>query len=77
METINQLAIDEIAADFVEEEIGRYDWRANWQSRSKSGDIHAQISQWLGRHGLNADPLSIIQTLDRWARKRPKRWQTA
>lgn len=43
--------IEELACDFIEEEIGRHDWLNNWEQVKNRRNIESMVFWWLERIG--------------------------
>lgn len=70
------LETDDIAADFVENELGRHDWMNNWPKyKAKHGDVRGRIATWLANAGHVAEPEEIERTIERMMLTRPGRWR--
>ena len=70
---------EDLAAEFIEEEIGQYDWFENLQTiRGELQDdgLKYAIELWLEETGRNGDAIAIIQELNRLAEESPTaQWQ--
>lgn len=66
---------EDLALEFVEEELGRFDWRANWATAKARGNLRERISQWLDAQGVEHDPDAIIACLEALVSGRPGRWR--
>ena len=62
--------IEASALDFVEQEVGRHDWRANWQVVRK--DILPKLDRWLKWSGYRLKPESVAEYLDDLVRRHPE-----
>ncbi len=67
--------VEDIALEFVEQELGRFDWRNNWATAKASGALPQRIQAWLEAVGTNADAQEIIQYIDTLVADRPGRWR--
>jgi hypothetical protein len=66
----------DLAADFIENEIGRHDWMENWPKwKSKHPDYRERIRAWLERIGENLDPDEIVQAIDQMKILAPGKWR--
>ena len=65
---------EDLALLFVEEEVGRFDWRNNWQKIRAAGVALQRIEAWLKAIKSGHDPDKIIEFIDRMARERSGRW---
>lgn len=68
-------SIEEITADFVENELGRFDWMRNWQVVKQNGEAMARIEQYLAYYGIQANPVEIVNEIERLAREAPGQWK--
>lgn len=67
---------DDLAADFIENEIGRHDWVNNWKSWQKKHPDHKErIRGWLERLGEPHDPQDIIDAIGRMVILTPGKWK--
>lgn len=65
--------IAEIAADFIENEVGRLDWVNNWRVIKAREDVLAKVQSYLATYGLTVDAQEVINTVDRMAKENPGR----
>ena|ERR1051326_3173541 len=63
-----------LACDYVEGEVGRYDWERNWAEQSRSQDLKARVAAWLQFYEIDHDPQAIIDYIDNMAATRPGKW---
>lgn len=69
-------ALEDVALDYVENEVGRHDWSANWQKlKQKHPDMKSKIQAWLQRYEIDHDPQGLIDFLDRMVTTRPGKWK--
>lgn len=61
---------EDLAWLFIEEEVGRHDWRNNWPKRKESGKAREQIQSWLEAMKIEHDPDEIISYLDQSVKER-------
>ena len=66
---------EDLALLFLENEVGRFDWQANWQKVKTKGDIRNRIQHWLEALNVDHDPNEIVDYLDRLAIDRAGRWR--
>jgi len=67
--------IAEIAANFMEDEIGRFDWLTNWQVVRKREDPVAKVQAYLDEYGIAADAQEIVNYIDQMTTENPGRWK--
>lgn len=65
---------EEIAADFIENEVGRFDWVNNWATIKAEGDPVAKVRAYLLIYDLRADPVKIVNIIDQMAQNNPGKW---
>lgn len=65
----------EIAADFIENEVGRFDWVNNWEVIKAKEDPVAKVQSYLDVYGLVADAGKIVAAIDQMASENPGRWK--
>lgn len=70
------LEVEDFVANFVENELGRHDWAANWSSyKVKYPDFLDRIRTFFHRLGEDVNPSDISSHLDRMVISRPGRWR--
>lgn len=63
-------------ATFVENELGRHDWAANWSAyKVKHPDFLERIRGFFHRLGEQIDPEEVAKHLDTMVVHRPGRWR--
>lgn len=67
--------VADIAADFVENEIGRFDWVNNWYVIRGKEDPVAKVNRYLNAYSLVADPAAVVAAIDQMAQNNPGRWK--
>lgn len=68
--------IDDLACDFMEQSVGRHDWRNNWPKfKEKHPELKQYVKAWLDRFEIDHDPQGLIDFLDRMAVTRSGRWR--
>jgi hypothetical protein len=66
--------VDDLAATFAEEEIGRFDFKNNWEAMKGRTDIQQRVQLWLDQINVDNSPDEVIAAIDRLAASRPGRW---
>lgn len=70
---------EDLALEFMEQEVGRHDWKANWPKfKANQGDEAAvlrKVQAWLNYMGIEYDPREIVQFLDQMVEKRNGIWR--
>jgi len=67
--------VAEIAADFMEDEVGRFDWITNWQVIREREDPVAKVQAYLDEYGIAANAQEIVNYIDRMVTENPGRWK--
>lgn len=65
---------EDLALLYMEEEVGRFDWAANWAKIKESGAARQKIQDWLTALRIEHDPDEIASYLDRLTTDRTGRW---
>ena len=65
---------EDLAFLYMEEEVGRFDWRNNWLARKSKGDVRAQVQAWLDDIKVQHNPDEIIAYLDKMVEHRTGSW---
>lgn len=72
---ISGLDAEDLAFVFMEEEIGRFDWKNNWKKIKESGTARQRVQNWLNAMQLqDQNPDEIVSILDQVASERSGRW---
>lgn len=66
---------EDLALTFVETELGRHDWRNNWQAAKARGNLRERIEEWLRTMGATHEPEELIRIVDDLVVNRPGRWR--
>ena len=66
----------DIALEYMEGEIGRHDWRRNWQEHKRlHGDkLKERIAEWLKHFEIDHDPQGLISYIDDELSMNPGKW---
>jgi len=68
--------IDDVAYDFIENEVGRHDWSNNWQKwRREKPDLKERVQAWLDRYQIDQEPQGLIDFLDSMVQTRVGKWR--
>jgi hypothetical protein len=65
---------EDLSCAFVEEEVGRYDWRNNWLAIRAAGVARERVQRWLQAMKSDHDPDKILACLDQLSRTLSGRW---
>jgi hypothetical protein len=66
--------MQDIASDFIENELGRFDWVENWKLVKQDGSAVDRIEAYLSAYGIDVDPQEVAGYIDRMEDKNPGRW---
>ncbi len=64
----------DLALTYMEDEVGRFDWRNNWPKIKETGSARQRIQDWLDALRIEHDPDEIIAYLDNMVAERGGRW---
>lgn len=56
--------IKDIAADFVENGLGHYDWMGNWELVKRKGEALDRIQSYLNAYGIQADAREVLAAVE-------------
>ena len=59
--------LDSLAFDYIENEVGHYDWRDNWEKVKANPELSAKIQRWLEYLGVDLEASEIVARLDKLA----------
>jgi len=71
----DEVSVGDIAADFIEDEVGHYDWVNNWNVVRARENPVVMVQAYLDRYGLVSDAQAVADTIDRMAQDNPGRWK--
>jgi hypothetical protein len=69
------LETEDIAADFIENELGRHDWARNWPAYKAKPGLRDRIATWLASAGYQAEPEAVEKAIDQLILTRPGKWR--
>lgn len=67
----------ELACDFIEQEVGRLDYKRNWgklKERHKREGLAQKVKRWLNHYEIEHDPQGLVDYIDRMVNRYPGRW---
>lgn len=64
-----------LAADYIEDEVGRFDWVRNWETIRRREDPVAKVQAYLDTYDIAADAQEIVDYIDLMAATHPGRWK--
>lgn len=65
---------EDLACQYMEDEVGRFDFRTNWKKLKETNDVRQRIRQWLEALNVEGNPDEIIGYLDRLVADRAGNW---
>lgn len=68
------LDTEDLALTFMEEEVGRFDWRGNWEKLKSGGTARQRVQDWLSAMQVEHNPDEIVFYLDRLLTERSGKW---
>jgi hypothetical protein len=59
-------ALQDIALEYMEGEVGRHDWKRNWKDHKKrhGTNLKNKVSEWLKHFEIDHDPQGLIDYID-------------
>ena len=75
LELDNSETVAEIAADFIEDEIGRFDWKNNWEVIKTRENPVKRVQDYLNNYSIVADAEKIVNYIDLMTVENPGRWK--
>lgn len=71
----DEVSVSDLAADFIEDEVGHYDWVNNWAVVKSRGNPVQKVQDYLDRYSLLSNAQAIVNTIDNMAKENPGRWK--
>lgn len=65
---------EDLALTFMEEEVGRFDWKNNWPKIKAAGTARQKVQDWLTALNVEHSPDEIVSFLDGMVDNRAGRW---
>lgn len=72
--TRQQVDVEDLATTFIEEEVGRFDFKNNWEALKQRTNIRERVRLWLEQLNVDNNPDEVIAAIDQMAASRPGRW---
>lgn len=71
-----QWALQDIALEYMEGEVGRHDWKRNWQDHKKrhGESLKDKVAAWLKHYEIDHDPQGLIDYIDGELSMREGKW---
>lgn len=71
-----QWALQDIALEYMEGEVGRHDWKRNWQEHKKRHGpaLKEKVGKWLKHFEIDHDPQGLIDYIDGELSLRDGKW---
>lgn len=69
------IPLETAAYDFIEQEVGRIDWRRNWEQMRKEQDMVTHASVWIRKMNLDLDARELVQWLDDFVAQQRGAWR--
>jgi hypothetical protein len=73
----HQQDTEDLAYEFMEQEVGRFDWKTNWPKfkANHEGVLVKRVQAWLDYLGIDYDPNEIISFLDKMVESQNGKWK--
>lgn len=65
---------EDLALTFIEEEVGRFDWKNNWPKIKEQGTARQRVQDWLNAIQVEHNADEIVSYLDKMVAGRSGRW---
>lgn len=65
--TRHEFDLDSAVSDFVEQEVGKFDWASNWLKLKAESDPVERVKAWATSYGLDLDAAELVRRLDAMA----------
>ena len=72
--TRQQWDTEDLALLYVEEEVGRFDWRNNLPKIKATGTLRQRVQNWLAALQVEHNPDEIVSYLDKMLAERSGKW---
>ena len=69
------IPLETAAYDFIEQEVGRIDWRHNWKKMREGGDMVTHAENWARKMTLDVDPRELVQWIDDYVDQQRGAWR--
>lgn len=66
--------IDDLAATFIEQEVGRYDWKNNWTVYKSKPNLAGRVQAWLDMLNVRVGASELIAAVDQLVSRNTGRW---
>jgi len=70
----HSVSTEDLACQFMEDEVGRLDFRNNWKKLKETQNVRQRIQQWLEALNVDGQPDEIITYLDKLVAERAGNW---
>lgn len=61
-------SVDDVASDFIEQEVGRHDWVRNWDVVKAREDVVKMVGDWASGFAMRVDPREVVSHIDAMAK---------
>ncbi len=72
---LDDTEIEDIACDFIENEVGRLDWMRNWEVFKRKPNAGELAAQWLSDMGHSFTPQELFSHIEGMVGRRAGKWQ--
>lgn len=66
--------VESAACNYIEQEVGRFDWKANWTHHRQRPDVAAKIQAWLDHYEYGGTAEEVIRHIDDVMLRAEGRW---
>mgnify|MGYP003344650536 CR=1 FL=1 len=67
--------VESAACNYIEQEVGRYDWKANWEHHRSQPDLRAKLQAWLQHYDYQLSADAVVEFIDGTMMQAEGRWR--
>lgn len=68
-------AVEDVAADYIEQQVGRHDWKNNWRVLKQKYNMVERIAEWLESYQYAQTAEAVVKHLDDMAKGVAGSWR--
>ena len=67
--------VESAACNYIEQEVGRYDWKANWEHHRQQPDTETKVQAWLDHYEYGGTAAEVIAFIDGTMMQAEGKWR--
>lgn len=67
--------VESAACNYIEQEVGRYDWKSNWENHRQQPGVEAKIQAWLDHYEYGGTAAEVMEFIDSTMMKAEGKWR--